>query len=187
MSSTVKAQDVLVALKLLTIGDEPWSFTRLAGALGLSVGATHNAVTHLRAAKLIYERRGQATLAKQRLLDFLVHGVPAVFYAVRGGIGRGMPTGPSAPMLADVGLVAATPDAVPMVWPVPTGKIKGETLAPIYETAPGAAAKDGKLYEFLALVDVVRTGGPRQRKLAAELLEARVMASPAEQADEGAA
>jgi hypothetical protein len=177
MSSSCKAQDVLVALKLLTIGDEPWSFTRLAQSLGLSVGAAHNAITHLRSAGLVYEKRGAAQVARKRLADFLVHGVPAVFYPVKGAITRGIPTGTYAPMLTKL----ASPDnksseAIPIVWPFPTGKVKGESLAPLYDTAPKAAMADLVLYELLALVDGIRVGVGKERRLCAEALEVKVMA-----------
>lgn len=185
MSSSLKAQDVLVVLKLLTIGDAPWSYTKLGNSLGLSVGATHNAVAHLRGASLIYARDDEAVVSRRRLFDYLVHGVPASFYAVRGGIARGIPTAFSAPSL--VGVTTGVERKVPVVWPLANGKQSGETIAPIYETAPSAAAKDPRLYEYLALVDALRIGKARERKVAAELLEVRILGTEFEDADEEAA
>lgn len=176
MSSSCKAQDVLVALKLLTIGDEPWSFTRLASSLDLSVGAAHNAVTHLRAAGLVFERKGDAVVARKRLAEFLVHGVPAVFYPVKGGIARGMPTGTYAPMLAKLQPPENKKEgAIPIVWPWPTGTVKGESLAPLYDTAPKAASVDAALYELLALLDGVRVGRGKERRACADALLAKVL------------
>lgn len=177
MSGTCKAQDVLVLLKLLTIADEPWTFTRLAKSLGLSVGASHNALTHLRAAGLVYEHAGDAVVARRRAADFLVHGVPAVFYPVRGAIERGIPTGTSAPMLLKYASAGAKVEgAIPIVWPSATGKVRGETLLPIYDTAPKAALADAALYELLALVDAVRVGHGKERKACADALTSKVAA-----------
>jgi hypothetical protein len=176
MSSSCKAQDVLVALKLLTIGDEPWSFTRLSSSLDLSVGASHNAIVHLRAAGLVFERKGAAVIARRRLADFLVHGVPAVFYPVRGGITRGMPTSIYAPMLAKLALPENKKEgAIPVVWPSPTGTVRGESLAPLYDTVPKAAQTDLALYELLALLDGVRVGRGKERRACADALLAKVM------------
>lgn len=174
----MKAQDVLVALKLITIGDEPWSFARLGKALGLSVGASHNAIAHLHAAGLVFAKRGEAVVAKRRFVDFLVHGVPASFYPVRGPICRGTPTAFSAPSLA--GVSTGVERSVAIVWPVANGRVTGEALEPLYPTVPRAATLDPALYELLALVDCLRVGRAKERKTAVELLEARIMAKPDE-------
>ena len=180
MSGSCKAQDVLVLLKLLTIAEEPWTFTRLAKSLGLSVGAAHNGLTHLRAAGLVYERAGAAVVARRRAADFLVHGVPAVFYPVRGIIEKGIPTGMSAPMLLKYagasGAVDKAEIAIPVVWPSVTGKVRGETLLPIYATVPKAALADAALYELLALVDAVRIGRGKERRACADILISKVSA-----------
>jgi hypothetical protein len=184
MSTNCKPQDVLVALKLCTIGDEPWSFTRLAESLDISVGASHNAITHLRAAGLVFERRGEAVVAKKRLADFLIHGVPAVFFAVRAGIAKGMPTSTFAPMLSRLvpseRTAAGAEAVIPVVWPTPNGKVRGESLIPIYDTAPKAAQQDLALYELLALVDGVRVARGRERRACIEALHEKVTGEKSE-------
>ena len=47
-------------------------------------------------------------------------------------------------------------------------------MAPIYGTAPEAARRDEKLYELLALVDVVRLGDVKYKKKAVDLLEKKI-------------
>ena len=181
----LKPQDVLVVLKLLCIGEEEWSFTQLAKSLGLSVGAAHNAVTNLRASRLVFEKDGGAEVARRKLLDFLIYGVPSVFYPIRGGIARGVPTSVFAPPLREK-LTIADND-VPMVWPVANGRVNGETLEPLYETVPKAAANDARLYEYLVLVDAVRVGKAREKKMASELLEARILTKSEKESKEPAA
>jgi hypothetical protein len=53
----------------------------------------------------------------------------------------------------------------------PEGKSRGIALAPLYKTVPIAALRDPLLYEKLALVDALRDGRTRERKLAEEELK----------------
>jgi hypothetical protein len=158
---SLKPQDVLVALKLVAIGDEEWSFTRLAKSLGISLGASHNALGHLMQAGLVYEKEEAAIVDRQRFLDYLLHGLPCQYYPVRGATVRGVPTGASAPPL--VNLFPPADSDVPTVWPLANGRAQGVSLEPIYKTAPKAAAEDASLYELLTLVDAVRVGQAEQR------------------------
>jgi len=83
-----------------------------------------------------------------------------------------MPTGHAASPLKEE--LTLEPSDLPPVWPSANGTVRGETLAPLYSTVPAAAARDPKLYECLALVDAVRAGRARDRKLAMTLLEKRL-------------
>lgn len=56
------------------------------------------------------------------------------------------------------------------VWPCPEGKVRGESFSPLYRSVPVAARNDPHLYEVLALVDAIRGGRNRERKMALELL-----------------
>ena len=47
-------------------------------------------------------------------------------------------------------------------------------FSPLYKLAPGAAREDQKLYELLVLVDAIRGGRARERKLATRELEKRL-------------
>jgi len=61
-------------------------------------------------------------------------------------------------------------ESAPLVWPHPEGQVRGESLEPLYPSAVDAALKDTKLYECLALVDALRVGRARERKLAIDFL-----------------
>lgn len=101
------------------------------------------------------------------LLEFLIHGVRYVFPAERGARARGMLTGPSVAPLAEH--LAANEEA-PLVWPYARGKSRGESLMPLYDTVPKAAATDPALYALLSVVDGLRVGGARVREVAAHVL-----------------
>jgi hypothetical protein len=171
----LKPHDVLCVLKILCLSKtgQQWTFRELGGLIGLSSGETFNSLGRLKAGGLVVEKSKEVKLVPHRLLDFLVHGVPTVFYSVRGQVTRGMLTGHhAAPLLARC---PPAVDDIPLVWPKADGKARGETLMPIYESAPAAAAADVKLYELLVLVDGIRAGRTKEKKIAAELLAERLL------------
>jgi hypothetical protein len=47
-------------------------------------------------------------------------------------------------------------------------------LVPLYRSAPDAALRDPALYEWLALVDALRSGKARERRMAGEELARRL-------------
>lgn len=168
----LRPQDVLCVLKISCYKQE-WVLRELGKAVGLSSGETYNAYSRLKQSQLVYEKAGEVKVASRRLLDFLVHGVPTVYYQERGQVVRGMATGSTASPLS----FPLVEGDVRLVWPSPTGKSRGETLRPIYDSVPVAAASDPQLYELLVLVDCLRTGRSKERKVATELLAERLGAT----------
>lgn len=128
----------------------------------------------------VYTAVGRATAAglldserrprHHALFEFIVHGVRYAFYAERGSVTRGVPTAHAAPPI--VHEIAA--HDLPPVWPDPQGSVRGESLEPLHRTVPQAIQTDGELYVLLALVDVLRIGRARERKLAEKHLELRL-------------
>jgi hypothetical protein len=166
----LKPQDVIVALVIALRPEERWSFPALGRAAGLSVSEAHAAAKRAERARLVTAKHdGSGLLAPVRanLLEFLEHGVAYAFPAERGGLTRGVPTAHAAPIFA--GLLAGT-EATPCVWPDAEGSARGEALTPLYKTVPRIARGDARLYDALALVDALRAGNARERKLAARML-----------------
>ncbi len=104
---------------------------------------------------------------RRALAEFLVHGLKYVFPARCGPIVRGIPTAHAAPPLSDL-LSDAGPS---LVWPDPSGDVRGESIEPLHKSVPGAARKDSSLYRSLALIDAIRVGRARDRKIAAKKLQ----------------
>ena len=163
--NNLKPQDVLLMLELDAHRDEPWTFARMAGTLLISQGEIANAVRRSTKAGLFNAELGRPIRAA--LYEFLVHGLRYVFPAERGPRTRGVPTAGSAPPLSEV-LTAAE---VPMVWPWSEGTVRGDGLEPLYKTAPRVALADPVMYRRLALVDALRVGSARERRLAADFLK----------------
>ena len=172
---TLKPQDVVVLLKLVALGDQPWTFQRLAVELSISQSEVHAAVRRAVAAGLMTEASSSAGRpVRAALLEFLLHGVKYAFPPKRGELTRGVPTGYAAPPLDKAIAGSSEP---PPVWPYAEGKVRGYALAPLYRTVPEAALRDAALYELLALVDAIRDGRARERTLARQALEKRLGAA----------
>lgn len=165
----MKQQDLLVALKILASG-WPGSYAMLGQQLGLSPSEAHAAVTRARKEGLLHPLENIPN--KTALAEFLVHGVRYVFPAELGSPTRGMPTSYAAPPLSTQ-FSSAGDDEAP-VWPDPDGETRGVALKPLYRSVPKAAREDGKLYEWLALVDALRAGRARERELAAKIIGSRL-------------
>ncbi|HZQ46471.1 MAG TPA: hypothetical protein VFC07_05625, partial [Verrucomicrobiae bacterium] len=106
---------------------------------------------------------------RKPLEDYLIHGVRYAFPAKPGRLARGIPTAHAAPPLSE----KISSDDLPPVWPDPEGTVKGYAIEPLYSSVPAAVKSDSALYELLALIDVLRIGRARERKLAEEELRTR--------------
>ena len=166
---TLKPQDIVILLKLVSLGDRPWSYNVLAVELAMSPSEVHSGVKRAAAARLLDPQRNVPIL--RALQEFLVHGVKYAFPPDRGPLTRGFPTAYAAPPLNSL---IVLPDEPPPVWPDPEGKVRGYAFSPLYPSVPKAAALDPALYELLALVDAIRDGRARERELAIKELTARL-------------
>lgn len=157
----LKPQDVLVALYLCRPEAATFTYAEKAKALGMSASEVHAAEKRLCEARLIDpDSRG---VRRGPMLDFLVHGVPYVFATSPKEWTRGVPTAWAAPALADQ---FAQSDQPPPIWPDPEGKTKGVSVQPLYRSVPKVVREDAELYDLLSLVDALRIGRVREKKVA---------------------
>lgn len=54
------------------------------------------------------------------------------------------------------------------------GTLRGQAIAPLHESLPTVAAREPELHSQFALIDIIRIGSARERKVAAEELEKRL-------------
>jgi len=167
----LKAQDVLVLLKLVAARRPTWSYNVLAIELGMSPSEVHAGVKRAVAARLAIQNNDKIVPNIRNLEEFLVYGIKYVFVPDRGGLTRGMPTVHAAPPLEDKFAPSGEPAPV---WPDPEGKVRGTAFSPIYKAAPVAARQDKHLYELLVLVDAIRDGRAREREFAVAELRGRL-------------
>jgi DNA-binding Lrp family transcriptional regulator len=166
----LKPQDLCVLLKIVAAGALRPSYARLAVELVMSPSEVHASVKRARASGLLHavalgDRPNLAALE-----EFLVHGLKYVFPAERGELTRGVATSYGASPLQE--LISPTGDPIP-VWPYAQGHQRGFALVPLYRNAPEAALRDQDYYELLVLVDALRDGRARERRLAEEILRQR--------------
>ncbi len=167
----LKPQDIAVILKYVISHQDYPTFEHIAQSLGMTASNVHLSVQRATHAKLL-EQPSKRTITPNRshILEFLTHGARYAFYAKKNGMARGTPTAHAAPPLS----TQFNPDPNPPVWPDPNGTAYGPSLEPLFKTAPFAAQQDPKLYELLALVDALRDGKIRERKLAQDYLKKRL-------------
>jgi hypothetical protein len=169
---TLKPQDIVVVLKLLSYGDDRPSYAQMGKELFLSPSEVHASIKRAKDANLIVGRGpAGATPNKAAILEFLIHGLKYSFPAERGQLARGVPTSYAAEPLNQK--ISAGNDPPP-VWPSPEGTARGYSLKPLYKTVPKAVKADGKLYEMLSLIDAVRDGRARDRRIAEQELTVRL-------------
>lgn len=163
-----RSLDVVVWLKLLSSAS-PKTFAQLSHELGMSASEIHGSVNRGAAAGVI-DPRSRVPLRKP-LEEYLLYGVRYAFPAKRGPVTRGIPTSYAAPALAHY---FSPSDDLPPVWPDPHGSTRGYALEPLFKPIGKAVAQDPMLYELLALVDAIRDGRARERKLAEDRLKAAI-------------
>lgn len=163
----LKGQDIVILLKLAEHSEGRRSYAALGVELCMSPSEVHAGVSRLAQAGLVdVETRRVKTAAA---LEFLKHGLKYVFPLEReGGLCRGLPTAYAAPCSEDVFTGDGEP---PPVWPDAEGRVRGVGVTPLHRGVPAAAQKDKRLYELLALTDMLRGGRARERQWAEQRIE----------------
>lgn len=153
-------------LKMIASGEPTRTYAEMARELKMSASEVHASVKRCTEAGLFnpHTRRPK----RQALQEFLLHGLRYVFPARPGPPVQGLPTSYAAPPLNE--RLRFDPREVP-VMPLAGGPMRGPEIRPLYRSAPMAAAEDPELYRLLAVVDALRSGRARERKLARETLE----------------
>jgi hypothetical protein len=163
----LKPQDLVVAMKIHVNPDREFVFSVLAEELEMAGSAVHGSMGRAEQARLISRSGGSMRAMKAPLKDFLIYGARYAYPPQLGVIGRGIPTGVGAPVLASYFENSGT--LVP-VWPDSGGQGWGPVVTPLYPSAPAAAKKDAGLYDLLALFDALRMGAAREREIATQLI-----------------
>lgn len=180
----MKSQDIVIMLKLVSLEDQikhgqldeptisdPFALRSLEGELGISKTEISASIRRSLACSLAIKANDRAKVNRRNLIEFVQHGLKYVFPAKPGAPQRGVATGFAAPMLEGK-LVSSGADIY--VWPHPEGSRRGLSIAPLFKSVPDAALKDARLYEFLALIDAIRTGNQREAGLAQRSFEERM-------------
>jgi hypothetical protein len=168
----LKSQDIVILLQVHCLGTT-WTYSELAKGLKMSASTVHEALQRCEISHLYNQKKKK--ILKGALEEFLVHGLKYAFPAEAGAIVRGIPTAHSAEPLKQLLIVDET---IPYVWASAKGKIKGQSIIPLYKSVPEVVENeaDSQLYELLCLVDSLRVGKIREQELAGMELNKRLYA-----------
>ncbi len=160
-----------MALRLLRWGSsEHWTYESLGKAVSLSASQVHISISRLISCHLLDSELKRPI--KRNLVEFLTHGIRYVFPLIPGGVGVGMPTAHSSPLLAS--RIKHHQD-FEYVWPSKAGKQKGVAVTPLHKGVPEAAKQDNEFYDLLAVVDALRMDRPRELEIAVKLINKLVL------------
>lgn len=165
----MRPQDIVVLARMLIPSEGRPLNVQIARDLSMSPSEVGQSLERSRRAGM-WDPQKHSPM-RHAVLEFLLYGVKYVFPAVLGAVSRGLPTAHSAPPLAR--LISGETESY--VWPWSRGTHRGQTILPLYHTVPEAAANLPPLHEMLALIDALRVGRARERNLARELLEERIL------------
>lgn len=159
----MRPQDIVILLKIVILGNQEWQFQDLARSLFISGAEVSESLNRSSLAGLIDYNRKRVN--KISLFEFLQYGMPYVFPQSPGRMTRGMATAHSHPIFLEKIISSEI-----YVWPDIGGKDYGQAIEPLYPNQVKAAKDDPTLYEVLAMLDVLRTGRSREKKIALKYL-----------------
>lgn len=160
----MRPQDVVILLKIISLGEKSWQLKDLAYQLSISASEISESLNRSYLAGLInYEKKN---VRRQSLMEFLQYGLPYVFPQHPGAVVNGIPTAHSLPFMRNLFKSNEV-----YVWPDALGKERGHTIEPFYEKQKDAVKIDETLYLLLALVDVIRVGRTREVNAAVDKLK----------------
>ena len=164
----MKPQDVLILLKIVAYDNKPWLQVPMAKELVIGQSEMSKSLNRSKFAGLI-DNSGRK-VRRLALMDFLENGIQYVFPERPGSMVRGIPTSHSASPLNK-----HIQSDESFVWPSAKGKLKGQAVNPLYKSVPEAVLNDPKLHELLALVDAIRVGNVREKKISVSELKDRIL------------
>jgi hypothetical protein len=169
----IKDADIYVLAGLLA-QDGQWSYRSLADRLRVPHPVVQRALARARAVGLYSpDRRG---VHLPHFEEFAVHALRFLAPAQLGALVPGVPAAWAAEPMA--GAIRSSRDELPPVWPYAQGDVRGQAVEPLHAAAPEAIEDWPRLGEFLALLDSLRLGDPRVRRVAGDLLAERLRSLP---------
>ena len=168
----IKPQDIVVLAKLIGYqADKNWSQNSLAFELCLSPSQINSAFKRLVNSGLLtpYRSPNKPQPILQACEEFFIYGLKYIFPAKLGGVTRGIRTSYSAPVFKNE--ISIGNDPAP-VWPYGEGIERGVALTPLYPSVPESITKhhDPLFYELLTLLDAIRSGRAREKRIAIKKL-----------------
>lgn len=162
----IKKPDIYVLSGLLA-HDGEWSYRSLADRLHVAHPVIQRGLSRAREAGLYSGERREVHVP--HLEEFAIHALRFVAPAQLGALVPGVPAAWAAePMVS--AMIRSSGEEPPPVWPYAQGQVRGQAIEPLHPAAPEAVEGWLELGEILALLDSLRAGDPRVRRVAEDLL-----------------
>ncbi|HYH54576.1 MAG TPA: hypothetical protein VD761_10650 [Solirubrobacterales bacterium] len=161
----VKEPDIYVLGGLLA-HDAEWSYRSLADRLHVPHPVVQRGLARAQEADLYLAERREVHVP--HFEEFAIHALRFIAPVQLGGLVPGVPAAWAAEPM--VGAIRSAGEDPPPVWPFARGRVRGQAFEPLHPAASEAVEGWPELGEILALLDSLRAGDPRVRKVAADLL-----------------
>lgn len=161
----LKKSDIYVLAGLLVHIDD-WSYRSLAGRLHVPHPLVQRGLTRAEDADLYSSQRREVHVP--HFEEFAIHALRFVAPAQLGPLVPGVPAAWAAEPMASA--IRSSGEEPPPVWPYAQGGGRGQAIEPLHPAAPEAVADWRELGEILALLDSLRAGDLRVRRVAEDLL-----------------
>ena len=167
----MRPQDIVILLKIIILDKNEWLNKDLAQSLYISGSEIGESLSRSEIAGLIDFNKKRVN--RQRLFEFLEHGLHYVFPQRPGPMMNGIPTAHAHPFMKQ--LIDAE---FLYVWPDFKGDSRGLSIEPLYPNQVKAIMEDAELYRALALLDIIRVGRVREIDIAIHELKNFVLHEP---------
>ena len=164
----MRPQDIVVLLKIVALKHNDWYNADLSQSLKISQSEISEVLNRCQIAGLIDSKKRKVNI--NSLIEFLVYGLKYVFPAEPGAMVKGVPTAHSA---SPINQHISSGDDL-YLWPYAKGTHRGQAIEPLYKTLPEIVQEESLFYELLTLVDTIRVGRVREKKIAVDELEKRL-------------
>ncbi|MCB0422174.1 MAG: hypothetical protein KDD61_14340 [Bdellovibrionales bacterium] len=165
----LRPQDLFVLFRFLSPAARHYRQIDLAFELGLSATEVGHSIRRLIQSKLIHETRKPDRLA---MVEFLLYGVKYFYPVEIGAISHGVVTAHSAPPISKNFRQNKVEDFY--VWPTPEGEVLGQSITPLFSTAPQLYKSCPPVYELVTLLDAIRLNIPQVQEFAEQELLSRI-------------
>jgi hypothetical protein len=161
----VRKADIYVLSGLLAHNGD-WSYRSMADRLLVPHPVVQRALSRGRDADLY--SRARREVHAPHFEEFAIHALRFVAPAQLGALMPGVPAAWAAAPMANA--IRSPAEELPPVWPYARGRVRGQAIEPLHPAAPEAVEDWPELGEILALLDSLRAGDLRVRRVAADLL-----------------
>lgn len=164
----IRPHDVVILLKMITIRKHNWYLKDLAAELKISQSEISESLNRSRIAGFLSNNK--RVVDRESLVEFLSHGLKYAFPDEPGKIVRGFSAAQSAAPMYQVFRSQES-----YVWPYRYGNKEGQVIRPLHKNLPEACLSDDRLYELIALSDVIRIGTRSDRERAVLELKRKIL------------